>query len=65
MQNKHLAQTKHNSPNLSKRKTTRMKESLGSILFDFLEVNYAGLIASEGHTSAQVPQSVHTSASIT
>ena len=27
--------------------------------------NYAGLIASEGQTSAQVPQSVHTSASIT
>jgi hypothetical protein len=28
-------------------------------------INYAGLIASEGQTSAQVPQSVHTSASIT
>ncbi len=27
--------------------------------------NYAGLIASEGQTSAQVPQSVQTSASIT
>ena len=32
---------------------------------NFCGENYTGLIASEGQTSAQVPQSVHTSASIT